>query len=894
MDQLSLLPEPNSAASPPETLADASITRIIARRGKIIAFLRSRSELGAAGTLVDLRLALRHSNVTLARDLAALEREGRIVHTGRRRGWVVPGVLRSGVTLQRVLDQAASCVEAAHVAASGPRTRGKSAADRRIERLSPSQYAKARTAAAIAAEACSPEHDPKATGSVGVQALEWDPDAGTWALVDRVRTWSRQHRMASPAATAAHVEGITVLLDLAATHGWIGRQPVHAGAFTTHAAEWELWIDTILPDVGAAALSPSAVARLVAGLRGLAQVATLLSMSPTGAIDWPRVAAALVAERSSTEPCLSREALRLSVSAYNRLLDHGLAPGDLIGGRRAGRTRDGLVSMNAIRAAVERGDWSGWCDGHGRRYAALLDGPYGLPRFIEWLDARVPPSVLAERGLPARMPSDRSDSSAMRRAIRKRKAGHPWFERRVSSLIQRLKQINVAAGVAARVLGVDWTCVSLDARRLADVHLVRRYARDWATELRAVDGHAYSVQVARVVEALAHLAAPFASGVAHILNDRDAERTMLDAHATLAPLVEEHLPPPDHGAALERKVAHWTEGDPERADQRLAALETQLRARVIRKAGGMSISAQIDAVRGGTLSVRDAFAWRCAVRDAAAFITWRRIPMRGHNLGALVLGEEWHAYGSRPWEGAIRVSVTGHGRMKTSEPLQAWLIKHAGDEDAERLLPRDMLELYLMPSGAREQLLCDGGTQHTSRYVFVSDSRTCGRAAAREGRIERGLPWTSCSAAFERWIHREGAHIGVDAARAPRGATRGHILRHLGATIWESRGLPEYARALLGHARPRDTAGAHYVSREAHALAPEEALARATRGLPPRASGEESSRTAPIPSITSDPEPIAACIYCFEPLRLREGRVAQKCAACGEWQHDSDAGRHST
>lgn len=125
MGQLSSLPEGSVSSISSASLDAGPPTRGADRRARILAYLRTRSESGAATTIVELRRALRMSNIFLARELAALRDDGCIVHTGRRRGWVVIGVYRAGVTLLSLLDRAAQCVITDQVARSGPRTRGK-------------------------------------------------------------------------------------------------------------------------------------------------------------------------------------------------------------------------------------------------------------------------------------------------------------------------------------------------------------------------------------------------------------------------------------------------------------------------------------------------------------------------------------------------------------------------------------------------------------------------------------------------------------------------------------------------------------------------------------------------------------------------------------------------
>lgn len=873
--------------------SDANDCADVPRHEQVLAFIRARTEAGTGATRLALQQHLRSGQKAMQLVLEALSGQGHIVHIGRRAGWVVPNTVVGDVTLRDLVVRAADCVDHKYLARPGSRTRGRSAVSRRVERLSPTQFAKVKTAASAVASMCSPDHDRTALGAVHLGDLTWDQTANEWSIIPRLRAWSRSRPGSTDAATIAHVDGMRLLLDLAATRGWLSRTGVDVRSFEVHAAEWEPWLRTSLELLTAPTISRSGRSRVSVGLHEIAAMATRLCFPTPAKTDWPTLAATMATERKKSPPH-REEKLKLASSAFNRLVDAGAIMSPYIGGRRSGRQRDGLVSMEAIRAAIEDGDWSGWCDAEGRPFRTLLEGPYSIPRYIAWLDARVPASALTARGLPPRTPAVESDIEAQRRAIRKRKAGKAWFERRKSSLNQRLKHMNVLAGFAETALGFDWTSPDENLLHLVESSLAHEYAAYWA-RAHGRDVHKVeSTQVRSVTEALAHFAAPFASGVAKLNANLSLADHLIERHRELILLVEEFSPSPDLRARLREKVAAWTEGDPERAEQRLEQLEALLTARICAEAEGRSLEAQVCDIESGKVSFRMSVHWQSAVRDAAAFAMWRRIPLRSHNLATLHLHEEWRASGPRPWEGQIRVSITELARLKTRNAQSSWLIKRAGDPDVERQFPRVLFQLYLMPGGARERLLDGPSGQVESPYLFVSDARTACRKRGAARRLRDGLPWRSCSAVFERWVRRHALELGLDLGRMPRGAKRAHILRHLTATLWESRGLGEYGRSLLGHASASDTAGMHYVSPDAYDLAPEEARERAQRASVARmvahncthetASGltaltQTRRQTA---GVESGPE----CRYCYEPLPVRSGKVALKCRACGEWQAD--------
>ena len=844
--------------------------------------------------------------ITLSKVLARLEEEGSICSYGKSEGWIAVGVARAALDLGTLVERARQCVDDAYKAPLGRRGNvGDVVRDRRLEKLTPSQFAKILTAAALVSQAVT--GGKKSLGQVGPEYFAWNTERCQWELAIRVPDWSRTLRSGEKSTVDSHVDGSEMLLDLAATKGWISRGEQHDHAFQVHAAEWQPMINEWHKRLtGGSDLSDVSTRCVLYGLRELALAATRREWLTCAAANWDIVVEDIHVAMSASPPRITSEGMKNARLAYNKLCAAGIIAGAPWGRHRP--PRDGLVPMAAITAALD-GDWSKWHGEDGRPYVGLLGrlqdadgipikaGDYGLIRYMKWLDERTTQVDFATYDLPPRSYID-ADERTMRMQERKKAKGKALFRQRRSSMRQTLVRLNVIAGNLARGAeqrpGVDWTDPNASLVKFATVDTAVAYATHWMAERGRCGKDAQkSCTVADAAFALAQYTSPFAHAIAHAAGDTARAEALKRSRKDIAVFAESYKPQEDQRVRTQRKVAHWEQGGDEAGYLKLGKLVDCLIARIVAYGGGLSLEDQVAAIEAKTFRPKRRKWWATAVRDAAAFHFLWRSPTRAGSLGRLRMAA-WESTGTALWEGAIKVNYE-QWEVKQSRPFIPVLFhsRYLGDVDAEHAFHRVLFQLLLMPGGARDVLLeLADGTKAESPYIFCSSARDARTEAEQEKRIADGLPFLNVSAQFGAHIDRYATELGLDATIMKDGAKGVHVFRHLLASEhFEDLALVQH---MLGHASLEITSAIYDDASEQKVVIDDLRVrqeARAQRNLDTDTAS--CDRSAP-PGAASTPvnsaevqfevSATAVCVACFTPRRSLDGKLARKCYVCGETQ----------
>jgi len=754
--------------------------------------------------------------VHIARQLVAAGcEEGWLVARGRNMGYSVRGLVPPPRTLGSLVASAYEHRVEAAVTAKG---RQSSAGPRKIIGLSPKQLEKVTTAAAFVAEKLT--GDRKNLASVGDEHFVWLENggakaAGSWALVEKVREWGRELEDAS---REAHVAAIRNLLDLSATHGYIERGQRVIPELLVEAAEWDAWVRSAAELLGKD-VSKATRYNIEAGARVLAHFATRRGWISADQVSWNAIVEDITAARERKEDPLNENEYVRARRAYR-----GLRASGAITGPELGHSTDLdpviLVSTSIASDSAASHDCSTWTTRDGRPAKALARD---LSRWLAWSDQRrdasrfhdyVPP-------LPPRERVNPTEAERLRTA-RRRKKGRPEFLLSPPVLAGATLFVAEMAGWASDHDGYDAETEGLDA--LVDPARFDRRAATWLLDHnRPANGRAAHLQL--MAATLATIASPFLEREALARNDGDAAARMRSFGVTLRVRSIELQPDEDERADAQDKVVLW-ELDKSPGYPKLERLVERLEDVVVREGGGLSIDDQIAGLRAGAFTPRRSLAWATAVRDVVFLNLVRRVPLRVKNLAGTrifplevpdelrgearsrTLPAHWQSTDpdGRLWMGAIACSYSKE-ETKQRRVLEVSYItnRDVGSADAERAVRRNILELYLMPAGARDELLrLPDESIARSPYLLPCAARMGARTdrglAERIAGHFRWLP-RSLSARFGILLRRHGRAIGLDPRRleAVHGAAGIHIVRHLFGTHFVALGMTKFASLMLGH-----------------------------------------------------------------------------------------------
>lgn len=884
---------------PQQVRREREDARIAALISEVRDYIRHQTALGVRVFRVDIRNVVNTPErpvgiTTLQKVIERLADEGSIQSYGHSEGWIAVGVVRASLNLKILVDRARECVDDTWKAPLGRRgSTGDVLRDRRLDRLTPSHFQKICTGVAVVAQGLT--GSKKDLAGVGPEHFAWNVGAGQWALASSVADWSRTLRTGEASSVAAHVDGIELLLDLAATKGWITRAEQFDQEFLVHAAEWLPTISVWHAGIVRTGDSESTVRMLLYGLREIALAATRRGWLDDNATDFGSVMSDILGRRSSSTHKISQARLDCARLAYNRLCNAGIISGAPWG--RTRHERDGLVSMAAIKRAIG-GDWSLWCDADGKPYAGLLGrlvndadepiakGDFGLMRYIKWLDERTTQVEFERFGLPARSYVD-ADERTLRMQERKKDQGKASFRQRQSSLEQTLVRLNVIAGMLASVNGVDWTDPQASLLAHVSKATVVAYADHW-TKQRGLQGVAAqkSNTVSYAAFALAQYGSPFAHGIAVASGDCKLSDQLASARKQIAVFAESYKPREDQKVRTQRRVAHWENGGTS-GYGKVGELVNCLISLVIKRGGGLPLEEQVIAIQNGTFSPPGLQRWATAIRDAAAFHFLWRLPTRAGSLGRLRM-QSWVSTGARPWEGAIQVEYEAW-EVKQSRKFMPHLFdkRYLGNPEAERLFHRVLFQLLLMENGARDTLLSlPDDTKAECPYIFCSSAQGGRNAEERASRRAAGLPFSNVSAQFGGHIDRFAPTLGLDSTLMKDGSKGVHIFRHLFASAHsDDLGI---VRLILGHASVKTTEGIYAATSEKNVVVDDLRVRAGIRrgdpvasgGVPASAQGGPTLQTIPSVEISEE----LVCYGCYEPRRVMGGVPAPRCHQCGTVQ----------
>lgn len=758
---------------------------------------------------------------------------GALVRRGGRLGFILPDATGPAAHLGAVLAAAREAVDPAHA----PR-RGRQPTDRLVpvDRLSPSQFDKMAAAASIVAWGLGLRKEE--LHRIGPEHFAWEPalDAregerrGTFSLVERVAEWSDAkaraehggagwHRDMNVDARAAHLAGIRLLLNFAATRGWVRYTDAPAGPLGTYAAPWQAWIEIHAAELQAVATNATGRWGCLDGCRLLARFATAAGAPSPERVDWSAVIRSIEQATFSEGGTLKRARFNSAKSTYRRLRASGVIVGPPWGTER--RSPHGAATGAAFKAAVEQGDFAGWP-------SWLVNGHYGLRHWYRWVHENTTPSDLARLGLPPRAYVEPTQEQLARQeaALRERRN---LFQCQPTTLERYLRNVSSLAGyIAARRAPADADRMGLVV--LCDTTLLDEYSGWWcATHERDPKEQERAPWLHGMGKTLSLIASPFLEARARQAGDTALAARLRGASRELFAWAKRHQPPRAQIASAGTRVRPW-QADGGAAYDKLRAIRDRIAADVERL-GGMSVGAQIAAVTAGTFQCRRPADWAIAVRDALVFTLQLRLPLRARNVCALTLPSRRGApdgtfrhTGEQPWLGALSADFR---KMKNGEPYEGPIIiaGEVGRADAEADLRRDLWQLWLMAGGARDEMrtlvpATDG------RRAVLCETPVLFPAYARYGTPERRakrakaglvLRPTSLLRAVKHRMLAHGAAVGLDvpAALTAYGSLGEHFFRHALATWADEHGETANAARLLAHKQRGSVIQAHYTSQDA-------------------------------------------------------------------------------
>lgn len=748
---------------------------------------RIREELG-------VEVELRPSRNPLRSLLAS----GQIVafEGGRYTEYTTPVEGMTRLTLLDLLRRAADEVDLEHEASRG----SQSADDRCVEALTESQFSHIKTACNRIGRHVSGDRrdrDEKfhpALMNIGSEHFVWDPNAGRRQMGDWKKLLDLVRTAAPSKSTSQYVGSVRRLMDLAATHGWIARTPVHDRHYAPVPVDWaplyNRWREALRGEID----------QLKTGLMELFEACYRHDQKSPEDADWRKMIDRLE-ERFDANgvPSQRRTIVRRT---YRAARAAGLLTGPEWDGRRyRNRKSVSLVPagdrravadlygqdgpQNGIRAALNGqlvpwpGDWS--------TYPGLVGGPYGLRKLLHY--ATVPSSKIEKLGVPDRglYPGERIRDTGPK--------SHQGWAR--GTVHMRLEHLCHCAGWMAQEHNVDWS--QEDLRTLLREDYLRGYKSYLEDECEGG-----TKTIIKRFGTLARLASPYLESVAVKEGDEDLANRM----AHLSKLISSPDSKVDGGRSwiarwrsqskgdrIEelRRVAKRVERTWSRSGRAASCAYIQLR----RVLGGRlelleedygPLTSQVAAVQAGAERVRvdgrdfhelDR-SWAKTVRDLVYWADQLIVPLRVDTSMRLDVSDRLENGGFTHLRARIHKD-----KRKPDSPVWFRPNYYRGDGG----YPANLYQLYRMDGGARERLLtlrC--GRVANADAFYVHDLQGQAKTARMSTDSFRRLTRRVVKKLLERRpeILSPGLEtpITLEELTAPDHVLATHMFRHAFARYW--------------------------------------------------------------------------------------------------------------
>lgn len=594
---------------------------------------------------------------------------------------------------------------------------------------------------------------------------------------------------------------VDVLWALARSTGMVelDAPDLHQQYAETHAAEWQVTIDSWLPRMIESREKVEDAFAL--GLRVLARFCTRRGELDPARVRWTVVTRQIDEARQKEE--MTYSSWNSARRAYERARELQLIAGPQWVKRSK---RIALVDTSSVTAAVESLDFSEWSDSNGEPLSTLLEGISGLRAYCVWATADA--WKLKKEKLPPREYIAPTPTQA-RLAELNAKAGREDFRLEKRTLHSRLQRINYLLG---DLEAAEVDVAQLDLPSLCDVELVEKVAERLITRRSKAGKRApMPTMIPTLAGELAVIASPFLEAVAR----QEGNDQAADAAHTAGELLREYATANRRRVVKRKNIQEiaeaWRGFDGVDGWVKLLRLRELLRKEIERLGGG-SVSEQCRRIREGKGQFTHSLEWAQAVRAAVLVNFARLIPVRLRALRGLqtdmwknnAVEESQHGRSLEPWEGEIIINF-GKEWMKRKQPFRPAYITKAvvGSPRHEFGAARDLLELWFMPGGAREEILrLADGRVLKSPYVFPATVRQAlgGNPAALPTLESGGCLWKGdgISDMFVELIRRYARKLKVDVDRLEKyGGMRAHaVVRLLFGTYWAPRNLVEASRML--------------------------------------------------------------------------------------------------
>ncbi len=522
------------------------------------------------------------------------------------------------------------------------------------------------------------------------ELLVYEGGTRNWTLAARVRTLYRRERAGHKADTqtpasfkaaeARIAMGISAVLDLAQAHGMIRGDQAAKGFLPT---AWVEWVETNRRNTGARRH----------GLSQVAWAAVELGYLSPETVDWSTAVAALFGPARGPASESRRGA---GITAAKRLGLAGLLPGT-----QAQRLVAG-ASSKAIREAA-RGDWDRWKTDLNEPLAdAVLDGPYGLRRWVIWLSSNDRLTLDAE-GLPPRE--------------RESQGGQGWKS------FPALEPVSVQNLLRGMSIIIPAFVNAPGASKRPALSVRGMVSREGARAVASLSSGASRRAAVAALCSIAH----FLACVGRFTGDTELAKEAAERARALQGAVTDELMESNR-RRVELTVTGWG-GNPTTAWANVCRLRERL-TESVSEAAGCHLVGQLEALEAGSVAWTSG-SWALAVRDALLLSMALRIPLRSRTMAGLRL---WvapdpqlaqrtsvlvgDAPAGGPFRGAVRLDCPPKA-CKSKRSFHPWLLNQIaqGEEPAEAANCRLLLNLYLHPNGARAVLLGAGGADEGWLWV---------------------------------------------------------------------------------------------------------------------------------------------------------------------------------
>lgn len=705
-----------------------------------------------------------------------------------------------GVSLRQLLQLADEAVDPDRRDPPGRRTRVDGS--RAVERITKKQHERMWTVARKVTRHLYPgapaDQILAKMEQVGSPYFVWDPRAGDGENGDW-RLWLELVAAASSPGTRDQDVGTgRQLLDLAASHGLIGRTARHDESYQPVPPHWSSlyaqWRTAL--SGGNNDSTSSSLMRLLEGCarvgmtdpagapsehwsRVIDEIDTLFDSEGTDAKrrygirkTYNELVGKKLIEGKRWKPAAGRNALQLVATRYC----HAVAAAYGIDGPQPALRE----TAEAEEGSPRWGDWP-WPGFEG--LSGLVEGAYGLRRAIVHFTA--PADVADEYDVPHRgvYPGQpiRGTSGFSAR---------PWREATVELHLQRLLTY---AGWVARERRIDFSAPGSDLRvLLAEDHLLA-FRRDVLTR-----GVLSKNSLERIIKGLAQLASPFCEAVA-LTQDHEATALAMARVSALLSSPRQVDGKPSWARQLRnadrenqtvrrrRKAQHveksWTDSGNAARDayEQLERIRDEA-LRQLEEMAGRTIAEQLHALESG--SWKPTRAWARAVQDVLYWADQLVVPLRVSTSVKLLR--------------SMRKESLDLSRGWAEIPARVMKSEDNGDFDgvywtsAPSRYPRDLYRLFVARGGARQILRTDvSGRQHPTDFFYVPD-------------VQHTDSLKLSADAFRAIVVRmveacEPALSGVS-IKGLKGALGTHFFRHAFGTRMVRAGLLDVAALYLHHA----------------------------------------------------------------------------------------------